>query len=212
MHHYVYKIIDKKTKEFYIGSRSCRCDIKDDIYMGSPIHWKPNTNNLIKIIIRDNFKNRKSAFNYEAKLILKHCSNKLNRNYHIPTIGFTMKGKKHTEQFKQKNREKHIGKKHSLETRKKMSESHKGLIKTKQHRKNLSISLTGKIVSIEHRKNISEALKIPVLQYDINMNFIKEWDGQIDATRELGINHIGECCKGKIKSAGGFIWKFKGLQ
>jgi len=212
MNHYVYKIIDKKTKEFYIGSRSCKCNVDDDNYLGSPIHWKPNKNRLQKEIIKDNFINRKGAFKYEAALIIKNLDNPLNMNYHIPGIGFTMIGKKHTEQSKQKNREKHLGKVCSEETKRKMSESHKGKIKSKEHRKNLSKSLTGKIVSKEHANHISEALKIPVLQYDMNMNFIKEWAGQIDIKRKLGINHIGDCCKGKTKSAGGFIWKFKGLQ
>jgi len=51
----------------------------------------------------------------------------------------------------------------------------------------------------------------PVIQYDINMKFIKEWDSIVSASKELGIggNSITTCCKGKYKSAGGYIWKYK---
>lgn len=50
-----------------------------------------------------------------------------------------------------------------------------------------------------------------VIQYDLNMNFIKEWDSISSASKELGIggNSITTCCRGIAKSAGGFIWKYK---
>lgn len=50
-----------------------------------------------------------------------------------------------------------------------------------------------------------------VLQYDMNGNFIKEWDSISSASKELkiGSNCITTCCKGKYKSSGGYIWKYK---
>lgn len=66
------------------------------------------------------------------------------------------------------------------------------------------------------RRNIDyEALvqqkKIPVLQYDLEMNFIREWPSSRDAEKELGINHknISSCANGRYKTAHGFIWKHK---
>lgn len=49
----------------------------------------------------------------------------------------------------------------------------------------------------------------PVLQYDTDMNFIKEWPCVADAQETLNICHINLVCKGKRKSAGGFFWKYK---
>lgn len=51
----------------------------------------------------------------------------------------------------------------------------------------------------------------PVLQYDLEGNFIKEWPSGTIAARVLGINQgkISDCCRGIRKSAGGYIWKFK---
>lgn len=50
-----------------------------------------------------------------------------------------------------------------------------------------------------------------VLQYNIVGEFIKEWIGLKSITKELKINssNIANCCRGKVKSAGGFIWKYK---
>lgn len=38
---------------------------------------------------------------------------------------------------------------------------------------------------------------IPVLQYDMNDNLIKEWYSIADATRFYGLTHITDCCKEK---------------
>ena len=93
MKHYVYKLEDKKTGEFYYGSRTCKCKIEEDKYSGSMKTWKPNKDNLIKTIIKSNFRKRETALKYEAKIINENINNPLNRNYHIPTIGFSTQGK-----------------------------------------------------------------------------------------------------------------------
>ena len=57
----------------------------------------------------------------------------------------------------------------------------------------------------------SEKLKKPINQYDLEGNFIKRWDGAIDAARFLnkkGSGDITDCCKGKLKTAYKFIWKY----
>lgn len=95
---------------------------------------------------------------------------------------------------------------YSEETLKKMSESLKG--KTGYW--------TGKHRSEESRIKMSESLKIKmapyrkqVSQYNLNGNFIKEYDCIKDAVKENPkAVHIGEVCKGYRKQSGGFIWKF----
>ena len=54
----------------------------------------------------------------------------------------------------------------------------------------------------------------PVLQYDKNGNFLKEWLGIKNAGENLKIasSEIGECCRGKRKTAGGYAWKFKEME
>ena len=50
----------------------------------------------------------------------------------------------------------------------------------------------------------------PIIQYTKDGEFIKEWTSAKEASRVLGINpsHITQCCKGKLKSAGGFVWTY----
>lgn len=50
-----------------------------------------------------------------------------------------------------------------------------------------------------------------VVQFSNTGEFIKEWDSIASASKELKIggNGIVTCCKGKYKTAGGFIWKYK---
>ena len=50
-----------------------------------------------------------------------------------------------------------------------------------------------------------------VLQFSKDMEFIAEYSSMIEAEKATGARyqHIGHCCKGKYKSAGGFIWKWK---
>lgn len=53
--------------------------------------------------------------------------------------------------------------------------------------------------------------KLPVLMYDLNGKFIKEYDSKWAAHKELGIPN-GNICKvvyGKRKHAGGYVFKFK---
>jgi hypothetical protein len=94
--YYVYKILDKITNEFYIGSRGCIGNPMDDCYMGSMVKWKPNKNNLTKEIIKSDFLDRSSAIFYEQTLINECINNPLNKNYHIPNQGFHTDGRKHT--------------------------------------------------------------------------------------------------------------------
>lgn len=51
----------------------------------------------------------------------------------------------------------------------------------------------------------------PVLQFDKNGNFINEYPSIKDAQRKTGIpnQHICNVCRGKSKTAGGYVWKYK---
>ena len=55
------------------------------------------------------------------------------------------------------------------------------------------------------------SLSIPIIQYSKSGEFIREWTGAHEVERVLGIDnsHIIACCKGKLKSSGGFIWRYK---
>ena len=50
--------------------------------------------------------------------------------------------------------------------------------------------------------------KKPILQYDLDGNFIREWSSATDVSKEAQEN-ICKCLKGIRKTAYGFIWKYK---
>ena len=52
---------------------------------------------------------------------------------------------------------------------------------------------------------------IPILQFTKSGELVKEWPSLIEADRKLGIpyKNICHCLKGRYKSAGGFVWRYK---
>lgn len=51
----------------------------------------------------------------------------------------------------------------------------------------------------------------PIIQYDLDGNFIQEYPSMHEAARCLGLKQggISMCCRGIAKTAYGFIWKYK---
>ena len=96
------------------------------------------------------------------------------------------------------------GKTYSEEWRKHISESKRGK----------PSKLRGRTMPEEHKKHISEALagkpqyqkRKKVMCVSLN----KEFDSVNEAGKELSIDSssIAKCCKGKRKSAGGYIWRY----
>jgi hypothetical protein len=49
----------------------------------------------------------------------------------------------------------------------------------------------------------------PVLQFDLNGNFIREYFSASEAYRITKVSKITPCCRGERNKAGGYIWKYK---
>ena len=201
--HYTYIVNNRETGEFYIGSRSCNCKSEEDIkYMGSMVAWKPNKNDLIKTILNDKFLTREEAIKEEIQLIKENINNPLNKNYNIPGLGFHNTGRVFEKSVRDKMRLARLGDKnprygnpHSEETKEK-----------------IRIKAKGRIYSEETRKRLSDArIKKPVLQFDKDMNFIKEYESIKIAGENTKTDKgdISKVCNNKQKSAGGWIWKLK---
>ena len=60
------------------------------------------------------------------------------------------------------------------------------------------------------KKRIAKVSK-PVLQFTKSGEFIKEWESGAVAARELNLHkgNLNSCCNEKVKSCGGYVWKFK---
>jgi len=91
-----------------------------------------------------------------------------------------------------------------------------------EHCLNISKGLTGNKTSEETKRkqaairiakhrNIIGEVSIAVLQFDKNMNFIKEYETIREASERNKIKSstLRECLRGKNKTSGGYIWKYK---
>ena len=58
-------------------------------------------------------------------------------------------------------------------------------------------------------KKSAEKRKKPILQFDKNGNFIREWPSMTDARNAGYKGHIIDVCHGSRKYACGYIWRFK---
>jgi group I intron endonuclease len=94
------------------------------------------------------------------------------------------------------------GKKHSKESIDKMKEARIG-VSIKQTDKN------GK--RKEALRKFFDNTKKAIIQYDLDDNFIREWDSAVDAANELNLIHsnITKACKGLRNKCGNFKWKYK---
>ena len=59
-------------------------------------------------------------------------------------------------------------------------------------------------------QRINEKISKPVLQYTKSGEFVRKWKSTQDGQRNLGYagSSISRCCRGKLKSAYGFVWKY----
>jgi len=69
----------------------------------------------------------------------------------------------------------------------------------------------GKTHTQESKQKIIDAQNKPVLQYDLDGNFVKAHNSATQAGGELNVSRISisACCRGDMKTAFGFNWKYK---
>ena len=125
---------------------------------------------------------------------------------------------KHTDEFKINMSKRMKGREVKEDTKKKISELKKGnkncvgRYMSSETRKKIGDANKGRIWSEEQKKHLSEAstIKRKVNQYDLNGNFIKQYESLKQAQKETGIlsQNIGEVCRGQQKYAKGYLWRY----
>lgn len=198
MNHYNYKITNLRTGEFYVGVRSCKCEINEDKYMGSSSIWtkiyiKEHKSELKKEIIVT-FETRKEANEGEVKLLKSIEGDPLCINrYFDYTPDLT--GTKQTPEWIEKRkmfgeRNGMFGKHHSEKTKKQISDKLKGRTISEEARKKIGDFHRGKVYGEETRNKISKARQ--KIRHIENIKTGESWDMSIiefaKAFPELSIN------------------------
>ena len=124
----------------------------------------------------------------------------------------SFKGKTHSELSKKLISDKNKGKKFPEYLKERYSNERSGKLNyffgqrhTDETKKILSDRRKGKYTGGDNPKAKN------IIQYDLGMNFIKEYSTINEAAKELGISRqsINSCCGGWRKTAHGFIWRYK---
>jgi group I intron endonuclease len=124
------------------------------------------------------------------------------------------KGSPHSEEAKAKISEARKGKKlgpHSPEHIAKISAASKGKKLSTETKARMSEARKGKPKSPEQVAKTSKANLKPTSQFSKDGVWIKDWTSGREASETLGISgsNISACLKGRLKSSGGFVWKYK---
>ena len=156
----------------------------------------------------------------EIELISIYKSNHREYGYNIESGGHSGEM---AEETKRKLSELFKGKPKTEEHKKNLSKAMKGVGHpiSEEARRKLSATKKGRIVTEASRKKISESRKGKyggannpsarrIVQYTKNGDFVKVWDYATQASNALGL-HLGnmiQCCRGNLKSCGGFVWRY----
>jgi hypothetical protein len=221
MHHYVYKVEDLITKEFYIGSRTSNCEPSDDVlYKGSMNSWKISKDrkkSLHKTILRKDFIHRTDAVLYEAEEIRKVIQDPLNMNGTIPdgkyhTYGKVIVKDKNEQVFCVSiNDPRYLSNELvSVNKGRKFTQSHKDKISWKG-RSHTNESKEKARNSQLHIPRTHKSRAKPIIQYSLNKEFIKEWPSLTAASNTLNIScgNLSSVLSGKLNQTGGFKWSYK---
>lgn len=176
--------------------------------------------------------NTKEDLHDMLNVLEKQYIEKLKPAYNIAPGGLGHTGVPWTQERREKFKElmsgennPNFGKEMSEETRQKLSNALKGRVISEESRKKRSETMKGVPKPEETRKKMKEAAnkrtnKTPsgkehhnsktVIQCDLEGNLIKTFESIRQAANELKIqpNGICLCCKGKLKTSGGYIWKY----
>lgn len=120
----------------------------------------------------------------------------------------------HTEESKQKISQSLKGKPKPTnfgEKRKKWQDSKEWKEKISVSKKGKPSPLKGKDRSYKGRISPNKGKGKPIFQYDKNMNLIQEYPSILIASQTSNTPQpcISECLRGKYKTAGGYVWKYK---
>ena len=225
----VYKITNKQNGKIYIGitsqgvaarwSKHCSDARRDSTFLLSKAIRKYGQENFQVELIEtldsgcdyDYLKER------EIYWIKEYDSYNKDKGYNLTLGGQGTVGRFASDETKNKIRQKALGRVRSIDSRNKQSIS----IKENNifdHNEMSKRAVLGNIKRWSDPSNkIKQSVNNPrnkvIVQCSLNNKHIKEFYSVCEAARSINKQHgnIASCARGKLKSAYGFIWKYKDL-
>jgi hypothetical protein len=207
--------------------------INNESYIGSSYHVYKRRNRHFSELKNNKHKNYKlqklynlygkESFTFSIIEVVETKESLIEReqyyiNYFKPEININLIatssiGVKRSDETKEKIRLANLGLKHPEWRNKIKSEAQGG---DNHWTKKKKFSQESKNKMSESQKKLYEngyinPVKKAILQYTLDMVFIKEWESGAEVERVLNIKRssISQCLKNIIKTSGGFIWKYK---
>ena len=221
----VYKITNETNGKVYIGItnqgyevrwyKHCSdAECKSEFPVHNAIRKYGKENFQIEVIETIEDKDYDYLKEREIYWIKKFDSYNREKGYNLTLGGDGTFGRFHSEETKDKIRQKALGRTWSDEMRKKASESHKAnnydsVEMSKRCIKGNEIRWSDQ--KQREKASVNNPRNRKVYQYDREMNLLGEYRSCAEAAREIGKTHqnIATCARGGLKTAYGFIWKYK---
>lgn len=154
----------------------------------------------------------RNELNLLEKFYIKEYNTKNSKiGYNQTNGGEGMSGYYHSEETKQKMSLSKKDRPLSEGHKRKIGQSNKNKPKSEEHKLNMSLVKKNKSKSEEHKQKLKDSsFKLSVLQKSHHGVIIAVYPSIRAAWLATGVheNHIGQACKGKAKSAGGFLWSY----
>jgi group I intron endonuclease len=216
----IYKITNIINGKMYVGSTNNLANRKDNHFSELKRNVHPN-----RFLQRAVNKYGMENFKFE---IIEHCLlkelnikegywcsllNTYNDKYGYNLIIVNLDGVHiMPKEIKEKLRIINTGKKHSEITKERQRNAKLGKSFALSHKEKITPYLIHGFHNKEHRSKLQKARQRSVLQYDLNNNFIQEFESIKKADDFLSLgkrNNISNCCLGKQKTCCGSKWKYK---
>lgn len=219
----VYKITNKQNGKIYIGITNQGANTNrwykhcSDANVGStfPLHnairkyGKENFQiEVIEIIENEDFDYLKEREIYWIKE-LDSYNRKI--GYNLTLGGDGTFGRFHSEETKDKIRQKALNRHPSDITRKNMSDAQKKVKRDYSKLANISNTKRWADPNNKIKASLNSKNRRDLVQYDSNMIFVKEFSSAVEAGKSIkkAPQNISRCAAGNLKTAYGFIWKYK---
>ena len=208
---YIYKIINKKDNKIYIGQtiRDINTRWKEHLKKGSNCRY---LSAAIKKYGIDNFEFKLICISFDDKLdnieieYIKKYNSLVPNGYNLRNGG---NNGKHNEETKNKISDSLKGRTDIIYSKPQLDKPHNEETKNK-----ISNALKGNKLKKETiEKMINTRRKYNIIQLDSEGNIVNKFNSCLEAGIFIGTSksNINMCCKGKRKTAKGYVWKYESI-